>query len=107
MHINAAKHAMVGLMRCIALELAPYNNNVNAICPGLTETKRAEILFEQQSKIMGISREEIERSILSQIPLRKLIQPLEVAHLVLYLSSDDSDGVTAQSISLCGGNIMV
>jgi meso-butanediol dehydrogenase/(S,S)-butanediol dehydrogenase/diacetyl reductase len=104
---NASKHAILGLTRCIALEVAPHNINVNAICPGTMDTEMGMAAIRQQSKIMGVSEEELRKHSLSVIPLGRFTQPKEVAHLAVYLASDESNGMTGQSISLCGGRIMV
>jgi len=105
---NAAKHAVVGLTRCVALEMAPYNINVNAICPGVTETDAIQGYFEDQASIRGLTVAELRKTLVaSMVPLGRIIDPKQIAHLALYLASDESDDVTAQSISVCGGYIMV
>lgn len=104
---NASKHGVVGLTRCIALEMAPYNINVNAICPAIVETDMSLPFFEQHARILGISKEDLIKTLINKRALKRFLQPEEVAHLALYLASDESDGMTAQSISICGGLIMV
>jgi len=104
---NASKHGVVGLTRCVALEMAPYKINVNAICPAMVETDMADPFFEEQSKILGISKEGFIKTVMANNPLNRIVKPEEVAHLALYLASDESEGMTAQSISLCRGYIMV
>lgn len=104
---NASKHAVIGLTRCIALEVAPYGVNVNAICPAAMETEMGVATFEEQAKIAGVSAEEFRKHFLSITPLGRFVRPQEVAHLAVYLASDESDGMVGQSISLCGGRLMV
>jgi NAD(P)-dependent dehydrogenase (short-subunit alcohol dehydrogenase family) len=104
---NASKHAVIGLTRCIAVEVAHYGVNVNAICPGPMETEMGDANFEEQAKMAGVSREDFRNSFLSLIPLGRFTLPQEVAHLAVYLASDESDGMVGQSISLCGGRLMV
>jgi len=96
---NASKHAVLGLTRCLALEMALHNINVNAICPGIVETGMANTLFEQQSVILGTSVEDLKKFVKSQIPLQRFLSPHEVADLALYLASDESIGMTGQSLS--------
>ena len=105
---NASKHGVVGLTRCIALEVAPYNINVNAVCPAVVEgTDMDEPFFEQQSRIIGVSPEDLRKGLKAQIPMQRFVKVEEVANLVLYLASDESDIMTAQSIAIGGGYIMV
>jgi NAD(P)-dependent dehydrogenase (short-subunit alcohol dehydrogenase family) len=105
---NASKHAVVGLTRCLALELGEYNINVNAICPALVEdTDMGAGFFEAHAKGAGMSADELRRLVLSQRPLKRFIKSLEVADLAVYLASPESDSMTGQSISLCGGYLMI
>jgi meso-butanediol dehydrogenase / (S,S)-butanediol dehydrogenase / diacetyl reductase len=105
---NASKHAVVGLTRCLGLEVAPFNITVNAICPGAVEgTDMMEPFLEQNSKYYGIPKENLLGMLLTQSPMRRLIRPAEVADLAVYLASDESAGMTCQSIALCTGYTMV
>jgi len=104
---NASKHAIVGLTRCIALEVAAYDIQVNAICPGLVETEMIGDFFEEHSKLLGCTAEELRKQITMMIPTHKFVQPEEIAAFAVYLASNESDSMTAQSVSICGGHIMV
>ena len=105
---NASKHAIVGLTRCIGLEVAPFNITVNAICPGVVEdTDMMAPFLDQQSKLYGVGKEDLLKMAISQIPIRRMIQPREVADFAVYLASDESAGMTCQSVAVCGGYIMV
>ena len=104
---NTSKHGVVGLTRCLALEMAPYNINVNAICPWIVETDIIQYGIEQRSKTMGISREAVVEMLKKNSPLGRFLKPEEIANFALFLASDDSDSITAQSISMCGGYLMV
>jgi meso-butanediol dehydrogenase / (S,S)-butanediol dehydrogenase / diacetyl reductase len=96
---NTSKHALVGMTRCLALEMAPFNINVNAICPGVVET---DMLSQ-----FGPPSPELLAAITQRIALRRIIKPEEVASLAVYLASDESDGMTGQSILLDGGMVFV
>jgi meso-butanediol dehydrogenase/(S,S)-butanediol dehydrogenase/diacetyl reductase len=104
---NASKHGVVGLTRCVALEMASYNINVNAICPGMVDTGEIMPFFEENAKIFGISAEEMIKNAKAGHGMNRFLKPEEVAHLALYLASDESDGMTAQSILICGTYVMV
>jgi len=102
-HYVAAKHGVVGLARALALETARHGITVNAVCPGYTETP----LFEQA--IRGIaaktkrSEADARAALAANNPQGRLIQPQEVADVVLWLCGEASAGITGQAISVSGG----
>jgi len=103
---NASKHALVGLTRCAALEMAPFNVNVNAICPGFVQTDMLGE-FEAHARILGVPFETVLDNGRNRVPLKRFLQPDEVAALAVYLASADSDGMTGQSLLIDGGMVMV
>ena len=103
---NASKHALVGLTRCAALEMGPLGITVNAICPGFVETDMLES-FSAHSAITGLPFEQILANGKARVPLKRFLQPEEIAHLAVYLGSAESDGMTGQSLLLDGGLLMV
>jgi NAD(P)-dependent dehydrogenase (short-subunit alcohol dehydrogenase family) len=103
---NASKHALVGLTRCAAVELGPLGITVNAICPGFVETDMLQS-FSAHAAITGLSFEQVLANGRARVPLRRFLQPAEIAHLAVYLGSAESDGMTGQSILLDGGMLMV
>ena len=103
---NASKHAVVGLTRCAALEMGAYAVNVNAICPGFVETDMIEG-FREHSNILGVPFEKVMEAGLARVPLKRFLQPKEVADLAVYLGSGESDGMTGQSILIDGGLQMI
>ncbi|MBI5440187.1 MAG: SDR family oxidoreductase [Deltaproteobacteria bacterium] len=104
---KASKHAVIGLTRCLALELAPFNINVNAICPAGVEGEEIDALVEHVALKLGISAEQARKNITSRSPIGRFIRPDEVAALAVYLASEESDAMSARSLSLCGGYLMV
>ena len=102
----AAKHGVVGLTRSLALELAPKDVTVNAVCPGYTET---EILRESIANVMaktGRSEAEARAEFARGNPQGRIVQPQEVADAVQWLCSDAAGAITGQSISVSGGEVM-
>lgn len=99
----ASKFAVVGLTQSMALELAPYKINVNAICPGVVETDMLEKEFKDLSKYLGKSPTEIKEKYISQIPMGQVEKPQDVANLAVFLASSNSDYMTGQAINICGG----
>lgn len=102
----AAKHAVIGFTRSMALETAKKNITVNAICPGYTDTDLlAESIANIQEKT-GMSAEEARKTVLSVNPQGRAIEPDEVAALALWLCSDKARSVTGQAWPVAGGEVM-
>jgi len=99
----SSKHGIVGLTRALAVELAPRGITVNAICPGWVETEMAASGMAAVAGRMGIPVERFRDQALARVPLGRMLRPEEIAPLTLYLLSDESAGMTGQSINLCGG----
>ena len=105
---NASKHAVIGLTRCVALEMAEHGINVNAICPGLVDTELFDALLQDVGALRGFSDEEtLRKAMLKGVPLGRMIRPSEVADLAVFLASPESDGMTGQAITLSGGRLMI
>lgn len=100
----AAKTGLIGFTRALALELAPRKITVNALCPGWVDTEMAHSGMRDIAATQGISVEEFKRQAMSRVPLGKMVQPEEVANLVVFLASDAGNNITAQAISICGGS---
>jgi len=102
-HYCASKFAVIGLTQSLALELAPYGINVNAVCPGYVETDMQSRELVWEAKLRGISSEEVKRGYLGSVPLGRLGKPEDVAKIVVFLASAQSDYMTGQAINVTGG----
>lgn len=100
---TAAKHAVVGLVKSLALETARAGVTVNAVCPGYADTDMATAGIDNVAAKTGKSREEALASMIKDNPQGRLIAPEEVAAAVLYLCGSASDAVTGQSLMINGG----
>lgn len=99
----SSKFAVVGFTQAFALEMAPYNINVNAVCPCSVETEMIEYLAKEISKLESRPPDEIKAGWASDIPLRRLATPEDVGKVVAFLASDDSNFITGQAINVTGG----
>ena len=104
---NASKHAVVGITRCLGLEMAPFNVLVNAICPWVVDTDMVRGFMEQHAAIGGISADELTTRLNASVPLQRWIRPAEVAGLALYLASDDASYINGQAWTVDGGYTMI
>jgi 3-hydroxybutyrate dehydrogenase len=102
----ASKHALVGITRSMALELARTGITVNAVCPGWVETQMSEEAVQRIVDTTGRSAEDARKSLLSMIPQRRMVLPAEVAHVVAMLCGDDGQSMTGQAIPIDGGQVM-
>ena len=100
----AAKAAVLGLTRSLAREVASRGIRVNAVCPGAMDTPMFhEGTLTPLIERFGRDRETMLRATLAQIPMRRLLDPGEVADLVVWLASDSARGITGQSFNVDGG----
>jgi 3-hydroxybutyrate dehydrogenase len=102
---SAAKHAVVGLVRSLALELATTPITVNAICPGFTDTDLVSASIENIVKKTGRSREQALAELARHNPQGRLVSPEEVADAVLWLCGERAGAITGQAIAVAGGEI--
>jgi 3-hydroxybutyrate dehydrogenase len=100
----AAKHGVIGLTKVVALETAGTGVTANAVCPGYVRTPLVENQLADLARNLGVPAEEVlEKSILPSIPIRRLLEPEEVAQTILYLCSDAAAGMTGAALTLDGG----
>ncbi|HET9795647.1 MAG TPA: SDR family NAD(P)-dependent oxidoreductase [Thermoanaerobaculia bacterium] len=102
----ATKHAVIGLTRTMALELAPRKITANAICPGWVETDLARQGYRRIASGAKVTEEEARAICARMAPLGRVLDPEEIAGLAAYMASDDARDLTGQAIVLDGGQVM-
>ncbi len=103
---SASKHGLLGLVRSLAIELAPKGYFINSVCPGWVDTDMAEKDLLETSRRSGVSLDAVRKQACSQIPMGRFVQPGEVASLVCWLLSDNCSAITGQSYNIGGGQSM-
>jgi NAD(P)-dependent dehydrogenase (short-subunit alcohol dehydrogenase family) len=102
----AAKHAMVGWTRALAIDLARTGVTINALCPGWVETAMSAEAIARISEKTGRSLADAKKALETMSPQRRMIQPAEVAHAALMLCADNARGIHGQTIIIDGGAIL-
>jgi 3-oxoacyl-[acyl-carrier protein] reductase len=96
---STAKAGLQGMARTLAIELGPFNINVNAVAPGFVETR----MTQQTAERMGVDFEAFKIGAASQIPLRRVGQPEDIASVIAFLCSDEASFISGQTIYVKGG----
>jgi NAD(P)-dependent dehydrogenase (short-subunit alcohol dehydrogenase family) len=100
---SAAKAGQLGLVRSLAVELAPQRVLVNAICPGWVETQMAVERMTELGAEQGKAYAEVRSELLAGVPLQRISEPEEVAGLVAFLLSPAATAFTGQAFDLNNG----
>jgi NAD(P)-dependent dehydrogenase (short-subunit alcohol dehydrogenase family) len=98
----ASKWAVVGFTQSLAKELGPEGIRVNAILPGVVRGERIERVFQARAQALGVSVEEVRKSYLDKVSLRRMVEPEDMAAMALYLCSEAGRNISGQSLSICG-----
>jgi NAD(P)-dependent dehydrogenase (short-subunit alcohol dehydrogenase family) len=103
---SAAKAAIIAFTRSMALEVAQHNIQVNAVCPGDIDTELQRWVWRLTSFVLNMPYEEAVAESVKRIPLGRLGVAEDVANLVAFLASSQSDYMTGQAINISGGMVM-
>jgi NAD(P)-dependent dehydrogenase (short-subunit alcohol dehydrogenase family) len=98
----AAKWAVVGFTKSLAMELGPANIRVNAIQPGIVEGERIERVISAKAKALNVTFGEYKQQLLSKVSLRRTVSPAEIANMALFLATDAGRNISGQALSVCG-----
>lgn len=105
-HYVYTKFGVVGLTQAMAKELAPHKITVNAVCPGYVATPMQERELVWEAHLRGMTPEAVKQSYIDDTPLGRLEYPEDIAKVVLFLASSDSDFITGEAINVNGGSFM-
>lgn len=93
---NVSKFGIIGLTKTLANELAAYNIFVNSVCPGPTNTELLERVWERKALILGVSKEQVYKNAIRNIPLQRLATADDIGDLVVFLASERSKYITGE-----------
>jgi NAD(P)-dependent dehydrogenase (short-subunit alcohol dehydrogenase family) len=97
----AAKFGVIGLMKSLAIELAPHGINVNAVCPGSVDTEGNRGVARE----MGVSFEDMVSAFTSKQLISRVMPPEYIARAIVYLASSDGDFITGHALAVDGGAV--
>jgi NAD(P)-dependent dehydrogenase (short-subunit alcohol dehydrogenase family) len=98
----AAKWAIIGLMKTVAMELGPFGIRANAICPGSVEGPRIERVLQREAAIKGTTRDAIYQGYAAGTSMRTFVEAHDVAAMAVFLASDGARFVSGQTIAVDG-----
>jgi len=97
---TASKHGVIGLMRAVALEVAPKGVTVNCICPGPVKTRMNDLRIKYDAERLGRNLAEHEQGM---TPIGGRLAPEDIAPMAVYLAGDAGRMITGQAFNICGG----
>ena len=101
---NSLRMGVLGWSKALADELAPFGITVNTVCPGYTRTERVEAILESQSNASGLNKEDIEKSIANNIPMKRVGEAEDLAGLITFLASEKANYMTGLAVQVDGGS---
>lgn len=99
---SAAKWAVVGFTKSLAIELGPSNIRVNAIQPGVVEGERVNRVIRARAEAAGIEFEASRQQFVSTISLRRMVSAQDIANMALFLATPAGASISGQALSVCG-----
>ena len=102
----ASKHGLLGFTRSIALEAAAHNITVNAVCPGYVDTPMTKRTIGNIVSRTDMTETEARSLLARNNPQNRLVDPSEVAAMVVMLATDSAHGINGQAINVDGGTVM-
>lgn len=98
----AAKWAIIGLMKTLAMELGPHGIRANAICPGAVEGARMEGVLEREAVAKGMTRDQVYKGYAAGTSMRRFVEAADIADMAVFLGSNSARLVSGQVIAVDG-----
>lgn len=95
--------AVCHMTKTLSDQLGPHGITVNVIHPGVVETPHIHELYAKEAKLQGLTPQEVEANYAKVTPIRRVLQPNEIADVVLFLASERAGAITGESIGVDGG----
>ena len=101
----AAKWAVIGLMKTLAMELGPFGVRANAICPGAVEGARMELVLQREAAAKGMTRDQVYEGYASGTSMGRFVEASDIAAMAVFLASDAARLVSGQVIAVDGHTV--
>ena len=98
----AAKWGGIGLTQTLAMELGEYNIRVNAILPGAVEGERMDNVLKEKARMLNLDMASVRNNETQNVSMKRMIEPEEVAELIIFLCSNNGRSISGQSLGVCG-----
>lgn len=98
----AAKWGVIGLTQTLAMELGEYDIRVNAILPGAVTGDRMTRVLDDKAAMLDLALEDVEADEIKNVSMKRMIDPQEVADLVVFICSEKGRSISGQSLGVCG-----
>ena len=95
--------ALIGFTKTLAEECGPYNIQVNAVCPGPVKGERIDEVVTARARELNIPAQDVEKEYVAKSCMKRMVTESEVASLVAFLASAESDGITGEAIGITAG----
>jgi 3-oxoacyl-[acyl-carrier protein] reductase len=99
----ASKGAVIALTKTAAQQLGPHNINVNSVCPGIVKTAILADLMRTRAEKEGRTVEEVEQSLVEQVPIKRANEPADIADMIVFLASPGARNISGQAFNVDGG----
>lgn len=103
---TTSKLGLVGITQVLAQEVGPENITVNLISPGAVAGDRLDLVMSRAAQTQGVTLEEFRKRYLGSTPLRRFIQPEDIAEAAVFLASDAAANITGEDLNVTGGRAM-
>lgn len=102
---SASKHGLIGLARSVAQDAGPFGVTSNAVLPGWVRTAMAERSAQAEAERRGISADAVWQERAALYPQKRVLEPIEVAQVIAFLSSEAAGGVNGEAITVALGGL--